>query len=242
MHRAVYLVFALLLAQPSMAVQFETVEYADKRFTVIKVDPAKEKLRLFHDDEDGSPFSHFRGLAEWLEARGEVLEFAMNAGMFHPDQKPVGLFVSDGVTKADLNENDGWGNFFLKPNGVFYLNRDGQAGIAETHDFRKLHQRVLLATQSGPLLVNHGAIHNRLTPKSKSRYIRNGVGLSQDGLVLFVISETRTNLYEFAAFFQQGLRCRQALYFDGAVSSLYAPAMQRKDYKTNLGPIIGVTH
>ena len=49
----------------------------------------------------------------------------MNAGMFGEDLKPIGLYVEDGVQAKRLNRRDGYGNFHLKPNGVFYVNGSG---------------------------------------------------------------------------------------------------------------------
>ncbi|HWW75743.1 MAG TPA: phosphodiester glycosidase family protein, partial [Pyrinomonadaceae bacterium] len=96
-----------------------------------------------------------------------------------------------------------------------------------------------LATQSGPLLVRHGAIHPAFDAASTSRLLRNGVGVSGD-TVLFVISERPVNFYELAAYFRDELHCTDALYLDGVVSSLYSADLQRDDSKVDLGPIIGV--
>jgi uncharacterized protein YigE (DUF2233 family) len=40
----------------------------------------------------------------------------MNAGMFHRDGSPVGLFVSNGREFSPLNTTNGTGNFLMKPN------------------------------------------------------------------------------------------------------------------------------
>ena len=46
--------------------------------------------------------------------------------------------------------------------------------------------------------------------------------------------------YEFASFFRDGLHCREALYLDGTISSLYAPSINRQDQGPDMGPILGV--
>jgi uncharacterized protein YigE (DUF2233 family) len=43
-----------------------------------------------------------------------------------------------------------------------------------------------------------------------------------------------------ARFFRDGQGCRNALYFDGVVSSLWAPSLARKDNAHPLGPMIVV--
>ena len=40
---------------------------------------------------------------------------------------------------------------------------------------------------------------------------------------------------------RDGLGARDALYFDGSISRLYAPALNRADFGRRLGPIIGYT-
>jgi uncharacterized protein YigE (DUF2233 family) len=49
------------------------------------------------------------------------------------------------------------------------------------------------------------------------------------------------NIHEFAVLFRDGLKCPDALYFDGTVSSLYAPPLKRADRLIDLGPMIGIT-
>ncbi len=220
-------------------VECRSREVAERRFTVCTVDLAEDRLRLFLRG-DGRPFGGFRELSAWLEARGERLVFGMNAGMFHPGREPVGLLVADGEELAPLELASGRGNFFLLPNGVFAVTEKG-AVIVESSEYPKLPGKVELATQSGPLLVRHGQIHPAFDPASKSRLIRNGVGVPAPGKALFVISESPVSFYEFATFFRDQLGCPDALYLDGTVSSLHAPALGRSDARASLGPIVAVT-
>ncbi|MBS0461086.1 MAG: phosphodiester glycosidase family protein [Proteobacteria bacterium] len=234
------LALALLATGPALAVDYRNPPLADTHATVTRVDPGREKLRLFLDDAAGAPFKRFDAVATWLDAHGQRLVFAMNAGMYEPDRSPVGLFVADGKQRAPLNTKDGVGNFYLKPNGVFFLRADGTAGVLETARYAAAGIQPLLATQSGPLLVDDGIIHPAFNPHSTSRLIRNGVGVDGKGAVIFAISDGPVSLYEFAAFFRDTLHCANALYLDGTVSSLYAPALRRDDARAELGPIIGV--
>ena len=64
-------------------------------------------------------------MAETLRAQGDRLVFAMNAGMYHPDRRPVGLYVEDGAAGAPLVTRAGPGNFGMLPNGVFCIRDDG---------------------------------------------------------------------------------------------------------------------
>ena len=222
------------------AVEYTTVEVAGKRVTVCRVDLRQERLELFHRDETGQPFRRFGNLASSLQRRGRKLVFAMNAGMYQPDLSAVGLFVAAGKEFAPLNVASGNGNFFLKPNGVFAVTATG-AWVVETSEYPKLAGGVLLATQSGPLLVRGGQIHPAFNARSESRVRRNGVGISSPQDVVFAISEDPVNFYEFATLFRDLLHCPDALYLDGAVSSLHATALKRDDSRVDLGPIIAVT-
>src|SRR3954449_3801074 len=95
------LLFALCYAAMAFtnfasAVEFTTVEFAGKPFTVCRVNVQKEHLQLLLRDDVGQPFKRFDCLAPWIESRGQKLIFAMNAGMYQRDFSPLGLFVSGG--------------------------------------------------------------------------------------------------------------------------------------------------
>ena len=210
----------------------------DPRFTTIRFDARTERIELFLRDDAGQPFKHFDQLKSWLAGKNKQLRFAMNAGMYHVDLSPVGLFVQDGKQVSRLNLSDGTGNFYLKPNGVFFVSESGPK-IVESTEYPALAQGVRLATQSGPLLVRHGALHPSINAASTSRLVRNGVGVSGN-TIMFVISEQPVNFYEFATYFRDELHCPDALYLDGVVSSLYSTDLQRNDSKADLGPIVGV--
>ncbi len=163
----------------------------------------------------------------------------MNAGMYHADGGPVGLLVIDGRELAPLNLADGAGNFFLKPNGVFLVGANG-ARVVDAVDYAAASDGVRLATQSGPLLLKDGQIHPALRASSASRHVRNGV-CAAGAQATFVISERPVTFHEFASFLSDELHCRDALYLDGAVSSLWSPGLGRSDSWHELGPLLGVT-
>ncbi len=208
------LCFTALIVGRIGAVEFSTVEFAGKRFTVCRVDVREEHIQLFHRDETGQPFKRFDRLVPWLEARGQKLTLAMNAGMYHGDFSAVGLFVAGGKQLVPLNTANAYGNFFLKPNGVFAVTDKG-ARVIEASEFPKLHERVTVATQSGPMLVIGGKLHPAFKAGADSRLFRNGVGVPSTGIALFVISEAPVNFYEFATLFRDKLHCPDALFLDG---------------------------
>ena len=213
-----------------------TVVRSNSDYTVLELSRL-EQLALFWSDERGRVFKRFETLARWLDGRGQKLVFAMNAGMYHYDFSPVGLLQIDGKVWNPVNYDEGFGNFFLKPNGILAWSKNSVA-ILETSEYPARADEFSNATQSGPLLLRHAQIHPSLDPASQSKHIRNGVGIRAQNMV-FVISNRPVNFYEFAAFFRDELQCSDALYLDGSISSLYSLALNRHDRKADLGPMLG---
>jgi uncharacterized protein YigE (DUF2233 family) len=206
---------------------------------VCKVDPAKAQMRLFWKDSEGNVFGGFQRLAQDVAGAGAKLVFAMNAGMFNPDFSPVGLYVENGIEVRPVNRRAGDGNFALRPNGVFWIDK-GKAGVTETQRFVASNFRPAFATQSGPMLVIGGRIHPKIHADGTSMKIRNGVGVCDDGQVRFAITDDAVTFYQFATLFRDALHCPDALFLDGTISALYAPQLSRDDGWRAMGPMIGV--
>ncbi|MFI0396523.1 phosphodiester glycosidase family protein [Paracoccus jiaweipingae] len=231
----------LAMTLPAAASLCAHRDHDGQGYTVCTVPALREAdLRLWMQAPDGKPFGDFTRIRAGLP-QDEVLAFAMNAGMFHPDYAPVGLLVQDGQQQAPLVTAGGGGNFGMLPNGVFCTGGQRPFQVIESRAFAKARPDCRLATQSGPMLVIDGKLHPRFLVDSDSRYIRNGVGVSPDGQVAwFAISDRPVTFHEFGRMFRDGLGARDALYFDGSVSRLYAPDLRRADWGRPLGPIIGL--
>ncbi|MEM1323847.1 MAG: phosphodiester glycosidase family protein [Bacteroidota bacterium] len=217
------------------------ISFRQATYDALLLNKPTRNLRLHWGDENNRPFKSIEQLRKHLAEQGDSLIFAMNAGMYQKDHSPQGLYIEDYLEKASLERRDsGYGNFYLQPNGVFAFNEQ-EAVVLERQQFEADLRDWQYATQSGPMLVIDGAIHPIFQPQSQSTYVRNGVGLRKDGTLAFAISNQRVNLYTFAAFFRDTLGCHNALYLDGAISSLYFPRLQRFDLQNNLGPMIGIS-
>jgi len=235
----ILLLILLCLKCGGVAQDFKVVTHAGKKFTTCSVDVSVSKLELFLADEKGGTFKTFARLEQWLAGKDKQLVFGMNAGMYHADYTTVGLYVENGRQIYPLNLERGEGNFFLQPNGVFYITQSG-AAVLESKACARLGVKPLWATQSGPMLVINNTIHPAFNAASKSELFRNGVGVSSADKVIFVISEAAVNFHAFATLFRDTLKCPNALFLDGTVSSLYSRALGRSDFRMDLGPFFGI--
>ena len=234
------LVLLLLSLTKAHAVDCKDITHKGATYSVCEVDPAQEDIRLFLYDKEGLPYGHFSAVDSALEADGKTLAFAMNAGMYHADRAPVGLYVENGTELMNVVPGPGPGNFGMVPNGIFCVG-DGSARVYETEDFQDRGPACTFATQSGPMLVIGGKLHPRFIKDSTSRHVRNGVGTSADGSrVVLAISRQAVNFHDFGTLFRDVLKTPDALYFDGSVSRLHAPQIDRSDLGRQLGPIVGV--
>lgn len=229
------------LALPASAGLCDQISHDGQDYVVCSLSAADEAgLRLWLDDAAGQVYGSFARLRSGLPA-DQTLLFAMNAGMFHADYQPVGLFVADGRRLGAVQTREGGGNFGLLPNGVFCTGAAQPFAVIESRAFLADPPACRLATQSGPMLVIGGELHPRFLVDATSRYIRNGVGVSADGRrAWFAISRRPVTFHEFGRLFRDGLGARDALYFDGSVSQIYAPEVGRADRGRRLGPIIGL--
>ena len=188
--------------------------------------------------------------------------FIMNAGMFKEDYSAQGLLIEktkenykDDPLDMDTSKGKS-GNFYMHPNGVFYLKVDGKCYLRTTAAFIKEENRkkinesskILYATQSGPMLVVNKRIHKAFNPSSKNVNIRNGIGIRNVGKtqeVYMVLSQDQVTFHEMASFYKDILQCENALYLDGVVSRMYVQLGKKQwgklDNSMGLGPLLMVT-
>lgn len=222
---------ALQLAEPCEFMMFE-----QSQFIVCIADPDRHRIALARLDPSGKPWGN---LKRFVAAQSPLL--AMNAGMYHEDLSPVGLYIERSAQQHALNLDRGFGNFFMKPNGVFGVTNDGKPFVLTSEDYANSRSVPAFATQSGPMLVIDGQIHPRFEPDGTSRNIRNGVGINQSGQAIFVISREPVSFGKFARLYQDGLDCRNALYFDGVVSAFAQNDSIVQGGAYPAGPIVFVT-
>lgn len=208
-------------------------------FVIYQVNPKNQTIRFYWKNNKNEILKSINNLKNDIESRNEKLIFTTNGGMFEPDNTPKGLYIENFKTIKPLDTLQGSGNFYLQPNGVFYIKQNNQAGITETKKYRT-DTNIQYATQSGPMLLMDGKINPIFQKESKNLNIRNGVGILESGDIVLVMSKKELNFYSFAQLFKE-MDCKNALYLDGYVSRTYLPEKNWIQTDGNFGVMIGVT-
>lgn len=214
----------------SAAVVEERVTYAGVKFRVVRLEP--EQVNVAWKDAGSTPYRTFDRVRAAFAKQGKTVKFLMNAGIFEPGGIPSGLHIQDRKTLHPLNLADAPGNFFLKPNGVFYIvgTADRRVpSIVNAASFPQLETRIKVmsaswlecAIQSGPLLLIDGMRHPAFTENSTSKLHRNGVGTDDERRLVFAITDKGevVNFWDFAGLFLK-LGCKNALFLDGDISQM----------------------
>lgn len=218
------------------------VKYLNNTFDCYLVNTQQCNVQLYWKDDEGHIIGSLKNLNNMLKKKEKTVVFAANAGMYTPEHAPQGLFVRNKTTLAAIDKKkEGYGNFYLQPNGIFMVDTNKVASVIRTDQYKdQLSKKLILATQSGPMLVIDSLINTNFRQGSENLNIRNGVGIISPNQIVFIISNQRVNFYDFAEVFRI-LKCKNALYLDGAISRTYLPELGRFENGGSFGPIIGIT-
>jgi uncharacterized protein YigE (DUF2233 family) len=189
----------------------------DGKFESYECYSAKSKIKLLWKNDKGEKFGSLGNAVEFFSKSKTSIEFAMNCGMYTPEYDPVGLYIENGkkITKLKLCNNKN-ANFCINPQGVFYIKNDQSAGLSTVGSYSS--NNVAFAIEAAPILILNGKINDNLP--TKSTCIRNGVGVANDGKIVFAISKMDVTFIELAQYFiSRG--CTKAVYFDGGISKAY---------------------
>ena len=216
-------------------------------FLCYVADLQKENIQLHWDNPQTKiKYGNLGALKTKLDRDSLQVEMICNAGMYKPNHEPQGVFIeSQGLVRFPLDKRDpNDENFYLMPNGVFYIDTLNHAYIDTTLAFENLCKKnpslIKLATQSGPQLLINNRIHPAFTRGSTNRLIRNGVGVISDNRVVFIIALRPVSFYDFSLVFKQ-FNCKNALFLDGNVSRMYQRTLQPNSLDGDLGPLLSVT-
>lgn len=216
----------------------KAVTFEDVPLTHCIADPAQHRITMANLGPDKQPYGSLAAYA--ANADPATVAFAINGGMYGDDLKPIGYFVQNGERLKELNRENGEGNFYMKPNGVFFGTGGRWQVLGSNTFFNTIGDRPEFGTQSGPLMVVDGKLHPDIQDNGPSRAVRHGVGVDAGGRSHFVISGAPVSFGQLARYFRDEVQVANALYLDGQVSSLWDPARGRMD-TGRVGPIIVVT-
>ena len=225
----------------SIASQVESacrsIIFEDAPLTHCLAVPSRHRIAMDLGPSGEAPYRSLSALARTRDD-ASTIAFAMNAGMFDDDGKPIGYFVENSNRLQTINTADGAGNFHMKPNGVFFGSGEKWQVMSTDKFLAQVTERPEFGTQSGPMLVVDGKIHPQITEDGPSKLVRNAVGVDDLGRAHFVISNAPLSFGKLARFYRDELKVKNALYLDGTVSSLWNPATDRLDSGAPIGPIV----
>lgn len=214
----------------------EIVTFDSIRFACYFIDPRNHSLAVVNFSETGKVYE-FTDLQDSTE-----VAFVANAGMYESDRTAKGLLISNFVETNPIDTaTSGYGNFYLQPNGIFAIDSFGNPLILPTHlFFKETSQRnIQYATQSGPMMLVDSMINAQFNKDSPNFNIRNGVGLREDGWLVFAQSLEEVTFYHFAEM-MKSQTCSEALYLDGVISRSWFRDLPPHSFgaETSVGPLI----
>jgi uncharacterized protein YigE (DUF2233 family) len=226
----------------SQSIYYKNVEY---ELFITDLDSFDIRMHLYNSL--GKNYYSPKALLNELERNKSHVMMITNAGMYTANYKPKGLYIENGkqIVKLDtISKIKSDANFYLRPNGVFYIDSNNVAHVITTAAYYAGSDRndlkVSYATQSGPMLSIKGVINPVFKYGSTNKNIRSGVGIMENGNVVFAISRDMVNFYDFATFFRDIFNCKDALYLDGAISEMYLSDLAPEHTGGQFGPMISV--
>jgi uncharacterized protein YigE (DUF2233 family) len=227
-----------------MSVNFKGVNY-----NLFVADVDSNKIRMHWRNKNGKNYFSISSLISNLKAEKLDPLMVTNAGMYTRNCEPQGLFIEgymNELRKLDTTAPITDANFYLKPNGVYFIDTAGFSHICTTQDFYRQYNSkdiaVRYATQSGPMLLIDGEIHHSFSKGSFNKKIRSGVGIINEKRTVFIISQTDANFYDFALLMKDVFGCKEALFLDGAISSMYLKNIDSTSLGGHFGPMISITN
>ena len=171
---------------------------------VVRIDPRKWKLdTVVHSGANARDL-----------ARSKHVPFAINTNFFDKARQPIGIILRDGDLVQKPSPKD-W-------QSIFFLNEEGRPRIVLPDKWSANKDGATMAVQAGPRLVVEGE-PVKLTPTYAAP--RAGVCVQWDRDLLFFAMPKDRKLHttEMAAIAvkkeaEGGLRCRNAMLFDGGHS------------------------
>lgn len=226
-----------------------TVDFKGVTYNLFIADADSNAIRMHWRNKSNKNYYSIGSLISGLRAENLDPLMVTNAGMYTQNCEPQGLFIQgykNELRKLDTTAPITDANFYLKPNGVYFIDTAGYSHISTTQEFYRQYNSkaiaVRYATQSGPMLLIDGEIHRSFAKGSFNKKIRSGVGIVNEKKTVFILSQTEANFYDFALLMKDVFGCKQALFLDGAISEMYLKHIDSTSLGGHFGPMISITN
>jgi uncharacterized protein YigE (DUF2233 family) len=118
------------------------VTYERSSYVVCHFDLRHYTRSLFWKQPNGEPFESLKNIPRRDGLVGGQLVFATNGGMYQTDRSPLGLYIENGRELRRANTAVGAGNFYIKPNGIFYVSGDSASILEMRHFCNSAHTQI----------------------------------------------------------------------------------------------------
>jgi len=143
-------------------------------------------------------------------AGNPYMDFCVNGPLVHPDGRPVGGYIDNGVQIQDWVNPATIGKNFAVGNGIFGVDTYGDFHMVSYENRSELPQ-MRWAFQNGLMLVQDG---ENIRGTSTSKVLRSGIGYDEYGSLVVIITLDPVTLRELADMFLY-MDCVNAIYLDG---------------------------
>ncbi len=203
----------------------QNTDKEDVRTFVVTVDGSDDSLKIVTGvPNDETPLKEgltqtTSGQALAAQRNGKNVLAAVNADFFNINDatliQPESVTIKDGELLSPYYEGDNRNRSYF-----FGIKSDGEAVIGDKEIFDTVADSLDQAVGGGPWLVKDGQVQN----VEDARHPRTAVGIKEDGSILLVVADGRSNIsagltFEELAQYMKDLGAVEALNLDGGGSS-----------------------
>ena len=196
---------------------------------IIKIDSSSIKKFKIVTNANGIPHSNL------LDSIQKDNFFLTTTSIVDKNCMPLGFYCVKGNILQPINDSNGIGNFYLKPNGALLITKD-EAIVCSSDEINK-YNNIRLGIQSGPMLIINDSINKKFNSNSNNKHIRSGVGIFNnkkgEKFIVFSISDTLVSFYDFALFLKNKYNVKNALCLESARSVMNIPFLENKTDDSN---------
>ena len=235
--KILYIVFFISLNANAQVESYNKITFNNQQYSAFAVKLDSNTIDQFKRFSNTKQLPYFDFVAEQIKIDSNIYLISSSVVSDLVKCTTEGLLIDEFSMKKDLNNQNGNGNFYLKPNACLLFSRH-EANLTST-DATVVDTSIRLAIQSGPMLINQSLICSSFNPNSVNRNMRSGVGLyttpTNQKYIVFAVSETPVSFSELAEFFRYKFNCSNALSLESVNCAIYFPSY---DFQSIQGKVI----